>query len=385
MKFSQKRFILVGGVLVAVAASAAAFMLSPSTSPVGTTQLSQPRNVDIAPGGIGQIENPAFREVQIELDTQRAQQAQRQGGTSLAVPAPVPVPVQVPPAETPALPAVAAPSPTIPPAPAFDPMAGAPMPLQQPVFQSSGVAADAELRAQMRAFLTTESTMRPTAPASTLRSYAADTPPAARSAETVNSPTGSQSGAPRPQCVARAAGRIDYATMINAVRSTQPGPVLAEVLGGPFAGARLLGAFERQDEALFLRFTQLALPTETISIEAVAVSPTTSETAVASYVDRHIFSRFILPVAAQFVAGFGQAVARAGTVTSTSAGPLGTTSTTTPTRNLNTREQLFSAAGTAGQTAAEIFREGAPTGPTVGINRNEPLGIMWLRAVPGPC
>jgi intracellular multiplication protein IcmE len=193
-------------------------------------------------------------------------------------------------------------------------------------------------------------------------------------------PPGTQVAQANTACYARGAGKIDYVQTITATTSDRPGPVLAQVLSGPLQGARLLGAFDKQDDALFVRFSTLAIGDQTVSVEGVAVSPETSETAVVTSIDRHYFERYVLPIAASFVAGFGQAVARSGqTVTQ---GVLGTT-VANPAQT--TRDQLFAAAGTAGQYASQALSNSAPSGPTINLASGYAMGVMWLRPVPTAC
>ena len=82
------------------------------------------------------------------------------------------------------------------------------------------------------------------------------------------------------------------------------------------------------------------------------------ETAVASSVDQHYVARFVLPVAAAFVAGLGQAIAQSNAIVAVS--PFGGY---TAQNHLNFNQQLGVAAGVAGNQTQNLLLQNAPKGP----------------------
>jgi hypothetical protein len=101
------------------------------------------------------------------------------------------------------------------------------------------------------------------------------------------------------------------------------------------------------------------------------------EAGVASDVDQHYLARFILPAAAAFVQGLGQAIA---TTSNTAAvlSPLGGAAYST---HLNLNQQLGVAAGAAAGQVGAVLNQAAPKGPTVSLDANVAVGVMFLSNV----
>jgi intracellular multiplication protein IcmE len=178
-----------------------------------------------------------------------------------------------------------------------------------------------------------------------------------------------------------AAGKIAYAETLVRSSTDVPGPMVVTILDGPAKGGRAIGQFERADDRMVVHFTSLSLPDgRTAAIDAYGVDPTTAETSLGDDVDHHYVERFVLPIAAAFVEGYGQAVARAGQVVVTS--PFGGATTTMG--QISARQQLFGAVGTAGQVAADLIRQNAPKGPTVVENQHSGVGLLFVKSVEEP-
>ena len=170
------------------------------------------------------------------------------------------------------------------------------------------------------------------------------------------------------------AGRGVYARTVLAASSDQGGPVVVEALSGPVAGSRMTGGFERREDRLVVRLDSITLPDgQQQRIEALVIAPDSMETSVASSVDQHYASRFILPVAAAFVSGLGQAIAQSNTTSNLS--PFGSV---TGFSRLNLGQQLGVGAGVAGTQLSDILREAAPKGPTVRLDANVNVGVVFL-------
>ena len=173
------------------------------------------------------------------------------------------------------------------------------------------------------------------------------------------------------------AGRGVYARTVLAASSDQGGPVVVEALSGPIAGDRMTGSFERREERLVVKLNSITLQDGTQqSIDALVIAPDTMETSVASNVDQHYTSRFVLPVAAAFVAGLGQAFAQSNQTVV--AGPLGGA---TAFQRLNLGQQLGVGAGVAGAQLSAILHDAAPKGPTVTLDANVNVGVVFLAPV----
>jgi intracellular multiplication protein IcmE len=173
------------------------------------------------------------------------------------------------------------------------------------------------------------------------------------------------------------AGRGVYAHPILAVNSDASSPVVLQADSGPIAGDRMIGTFAKQADRLVIRINTVIHQGQSIGTDAVVVAPETMEAGVASDVDQHYLARFILPAAAAFVQGLGQAIA---TTSNTAAvlSPFGGAAYTT---HLNLNQQLGVAAGAAAGQIGAVLNQAAPKGPTVSLEANVAVGVMFLSNV----
>lgn len=184
---------------------------------------------------------------------------------------------------------------------------------------------------------------------------------------------------PAHQRVLIPAGRGVHAHAVMGANSDAPGPVVLEADSGPIARSRLIGGFTREGEYLVIRGSRIVHAGREINAEWIVVSPSTMETAVASSVDQHYASRFLLPAAAAFVQGLGQAVALSNSAVVAS--PFGGVSAF---QRLNPTQQLGVAAGVAAGRVGQALDQAAPRGPTVRVDKDAALGVMFLSNVVSP-
>lgn len=172
------------------------------------------------------------------------------------------------------------------------------------------------------------------------------------------------------------AGRGLYAHTVLAVSSETGGPIVLQADSGPIAGARLIGSFSKagQSNRLVVRITRVQYQGETLQADGIVVAPDSMETAVATSVDQRMLERFVLPAAAAFIAGLGQAVA----TTSNTYGQIGALGGTSFITRLNPEQQLAVGAGVAAQQVGRALEQAAPRGPTIHLAANAPVGIMFL-------
>lgn len=177
------------------------------------------------------------------------------------------------------------------------------------------------------------------------------------------------------------AGAILNAVAITAVNSDEPGPVLAEVVSGPYQGARLLGSFTRPDtsETVVLQFKMISIKnaSQSYPITAFAVNPDTARTALASDVDHHYMQRYGLLFASAFVKGYGQALANSGQ-TVTSATGAGGVASTTQYPVLNAQDKALVALGQVGADLSDVMKKNAKRPITVTLNAGTPMGILFM-------
>jgi len=173
------------------------------------------------------------------------------------------------------------------------------------------------------------------------------------------------------------AGRGVYAHPVLALNSDATSPAVFQADSGPLAGDRMLGTFAKQANRLVIHVSSIIHQGEQIGCDGVVIAPDTMEAAVASQVDEHYVARFLLPAAAAFVNGLGQAIETTSNTTAVLS-PLGGATTTT---HLNLPQQLGVGAGAAAAQLGTIINQEAPKGPTVSLEPNVAVGIMFLSNV----
>ncbi|WP_415494600.1 DotG/IcmE/VirB10 family protein [Acetobacter sp.] len=172
------------------------------------------------------------------------------------------------------------------------------------------------------------------------------------------------------------AGRGVYGHSVITSNSDLGKEVLLEVDTGPFRKARISGTFTLQNERLVIRLTSLMIGENApISVSAYAVSPETAETGVASEVNEHLATRIILPAAASFVQGLGNAMMNSNT--NSYSGGYGMTSFT----HLNLGQQMGAAAGTMGQEIGQLLQKQTPQTATVKLLKDDTVGILFDQPV----
>lgn len=177
------------------------------------------------------------------------------------------------------------------------------------------------------------------------------------------------------------AGRGIYAHTVLSVNSDTGGPIVLEADSGPLAGDRMIGTFSKNErDRLIVRIMTVEHRGQPIEVRGLVIAPDSMETAVASSVDEHYLERFVLPAAAAFVSGLGQAVALSNSTTQVS--PFG--GTITQYGSLNFKQQAAVAGGAAAQQISQTLQQETPKGPTVNLAANVSVGVMFLSDVLAP-
>ena len=178
-----------------------------------------------------------------------------------------------------------------------------------------------------------------------------------------------------------AAGRGFYARTLYAVNSDYPGPVLLELLEPPLAGAVVSGTFARAGERLALRLSRLEHRERSLPVDAWAVGLDCACYGVEGEVDRHWFSRVLLPAAASFAEGFLDAISRPEETVIVNGDVLGPgvlgPRVRYERRAAETRDAVHAGIATAARAAGEVLLEDAPDGPTVRIPRDTELVVVF--------
>ena len=180
------------------------------------------------------------------------------------------------------------------------------------------------------------------------------------------------------------AGRGIFAHTILAASTDSEGPIVLQADSGPLAGDRMIGTFGKASanggtaaDRMIVRVISVEHQGRTISVDAIVTAPDTMETTVASSVDEHYISRFLLPAAAAFVQGLGVALETTSNTTSVASELGGVTAFT----HLNLPQQLGVAAGSAASQVGNTLNQQAPRGPTVHLDANANVGVMFLAPV----
>lgn len=174
------------------------------------------------------------------------------------------------------------------------------------------------------------------------------------------------------------AGTIEYAQLITEANSDVPGPVLAQVMSGPLAGARILGSFKVENDYLVLTFGTIVVDGVSYKADVIAIDPSTANVGLATEIDRRFFERVILPAAAAFVEGMGSAIAESGTTTVSVSGDTVVESE----EELDTRQEIFKGVEEGAGKISEIMDEQAgEVEPMVKVQAGTAVGILFLQPV----
>jgi intracellular multiplication protein IcmE len=173
------------------------------------------------------------------------------------------------------------------------------------------------------------------------------------------------------------AGTVSYGQMLMEANSDIPGPILAQVLSGPFSGARAVGSFKTMNDYLVIQFNLINFKGKDYSVNILALDPDTTLGGMATEVDHRYFDRIILPAAAAFAAQFGSTLSQP-------------SSTFVVTNNAvlvdqakaGYKEALYSGLGNAAQSAAGFLQQQASQiRPLIRVETGTPLGLFFLTSV----
>lgn len=366
----------VAGLVLALLAGVAVLGLILYLASPSADQSTPPSNVAAAPMVSEPPGNPEvsdrMRQIQRTVDDQNRQDAIVTGGSHVAIPLEEAIPIKpaAPPtniADTPKL-AVVEPAPIrIPPQPAA-------------AYGGQGAAPQGPTRADLMA-----DAMRKYLEAVKYRKSEGgvilEPPSDAGSQRRGAGPVMDPSSASRPEAplgrVLVEGGRTYYGRLLIEANSDAPARVSAEILQGPVKGGRVIGSQRVIRDAMVISFDKLEFGGGTYAIDAVAVDPATNTVALRDDVDHHYFERIVLPAAAAFVAGLGQAISLPATSVVSTGVSISTQSSRT-----TLAEKLAGGAGAAANATSQVLQQEAAQTPTTVRNRaNLPIGIHFIGTV----
>lgn len=174
------------------------------------------------------------------------------------------------------------------------------------------------------------------------------------------------------------AGSMYYGHMLMEANSDIPGPIMAQILTGPFAGARIIGSFQTFREHLLIRFQTIVFRNKEYNSDILAVNPDTSLAGVASEVDPRYLQRALIPAAAAFVKAYGDSISQpTSTVTVT-----GSDTTTTSTDENTSKDAMYAGIGEAADRIGSfVDEEAAATKRLVRVAIGTPIGLFFAHSV----
>ncbi len=387
-------------VLVVVLLSLLAGFASLRIGTIDASRLSRIPGIDSTPGGQRQAESAHYRQTLMDANSINADAADRTGTSYISIPESVPEQI---PEETTAIFLPARDTTTAEEtAPEPDPLAAAnnvptgnrliapdqPIPHDQPAGTSTAALADVSavsapptadpgpdqyaeaMLGQMTAILRGMAISEPESVL--LPRPESDPPPAAGPL-----PVGDlHAGFSIP------AGTILQGETVNTVTSDQASPVVVEISGGEFDGARMIGRFTVSVAAsgLVVEFDRLATPAGLqVDVEAVAVDAFDSGPAVASSVDRRLVRRFGPGFMASMVTGFAESASRPAMEVVEIGGNAAVTSGTS-----TTRQSVIAGMGRAAQQIAGDLAGSVPAGPEIRLEAGYPVGILFVASAAIP-
>lgn len=171
-------------------------------------------------------------------------------------------------------------------------------------------------------------------------------------------------------------GTVEAIQMSIAVNTDVGGPVLATIVTGKYAGAKLAGTVARAAECAKIQFTSMSVPSlgVTVPVSAIAIDENRSP-CTASSVDRHLMTKYVLRPTAAAITAIGQAVQRSNTTVT-----IGLAGVTESRGGLSSDDKKAVILGAGAQQVSTDISS-MPIDPTVKVDNNQLLGVMFLADV----
>lgn len=174
------------------------------------------------------------------------------------------------------------------------------------------------------------------------------------------------------------AGSMYYGVLLMEANSDAPGPIMAEIMSGPFTGGRLIGAFEVTREYLVIHFTKLSYRKKDYGVDVLAVDPNTTLGAMVTEKDSRYFTRVVLPAAAAFIEGFGQALSSPSNKVVSQNGEV----LVFEQSSQGLEDGLYRGLSETASTIGGFLRdEAAATKPLIRVATGTPMGLFFVNTV----
>lgn len=213
------------------------------------------------------------------------------------------------------------------------------------------------------------------------RSTVAEAKPAGAEVMTVSAATAQPAASPQGQQAAPvtliAAGTMVSAVTFNRINTDLIAPVVATIVSGRYAGAKLIGTPARAGEVAKIDFKTISIPGAgtSLPIQAISLDAQTLEAGVATSVDRKILAKYVLRPLAGAAAAVGEVAKSAGSTTVNVNGA--TSSTNAELDDRRVRQIMLGAVGE--QAAADLSADSLD--PTVRVADKTVIGVLFTADV----
>jgi intracellular multiplication protein IcmE len=170
------------------------------------------------------------------------------------------------------------------------------------------------------------------------------------------------------------AGTVMFGVLTIGINTDEASPIMAKVISGPLKGSKLMGSFTREKTKVMIKFTKLNMPNQknTISINTVAIDPSTARTVVAGHVNNHYLLKYGSMFASGFLGSLGQALSNANSFC------FGPSFCVKQTSGFSPAEQVMIGLGGVGSKVGDEVGTKEDTTPTVTIPAGTSVGLLLM-------
>jgi intracellular multiplication protein IcmE len=170
------------------------------------------------------------------------------------------------------------------------------------------------------------------------------------------------------------AGTVMFGILTIGINTDETSPIMAKIISGSLNGSTLMGSFTRENNKVMLKFNRLNMPDQknTISIDTVAIDPSTARTVVSGHVNNHYLIRYGALMASSFLGSLGQALSNANSFC------FGPTFCVQQTSGFSTSQQILIGLGGVGTKLGTEVATKENTTPTVTIPAGTSIGILLM-------
>ena len=166
----------------------------------------------------------------------------------------------------------------------------------------------------------------------------------------------------------------------NKIDTSKTDYVSAKIVGGPLAGAFMVGTAKLKGDAVAIRFDQMSFEGHGYAIQGIGLDQKTSSNAINGNVDRHLLAKYVMPIVLAAAGGYATASAETGSTLvgiGTGIGTAAAVQTPSPTAQQARAAGLAAGLQLANQRVSQIGNEP----DTFTLPAGAPLGVMFKAPV----